>query len=172
MKNAPRLHLVCGPIGAGKTTYSNQLAEQSGGIVFSIDSWMATLFQPDLGSEFEFKAMNPVWFSDRVDRCESLIYTTGSQILAAGGVVILDLGYIRRTRRDAARAYASSTGVEAQWHHVTAEQAVRQQRVERRNQHRGHTYALGVTPEMFAFAEKFYEAPSEPELASAKVVRT
>jgi len=33
---------VCGPIGAGKSTYSGQLAEATAGITFSIDEWMRT----------------------------------------------------------------------------------------------------------------------------------
>jgi pantothenate kinase-related protein Tda10 len=36
--------LVCGPVGAGKTTYSMALAKEIGAIRFSIDPWMQTLF--------------------------------------------------------------------------------------------------------------------------------
>jgi nucleoside-triphosphatase THEP1 len=31
------IHLICGSTGAGKTTYANRLAEEVGGVVFSID---------------------------------------------------------------------------------------------------------------------------------------
>ncbi|GHD67016.1 AAA family ATPase [Jeongeupia chitinilytica] len=172
MNDHHRLHLVCGPVGAGKTSYSHQLAEQSNGIVFSIDQWMAKLFQPDLNPEVDLKTMNPSWFSDRVDRCESMIYETSSYILSAGGVVILDLGFIRQARRDTAYAFASSQNVQAQLHYVTAEQAVRQKRVEQRNAERGQTYAVAITPAMFAFAESMFQAPDGQELASATIVRT
>lgn len=133
---------------------------------------MARLFQPDVSSDVDLKTMNPAWFSDRVDRCESMIYATSAQILSAGGVVILDLGFIRKVRRDTAHDFASRNGFQAQWHYVTAEQAIRQQRVEQRNEQRGPTYAAAVTPRMFAFAEMVFEAPDAEELVSAKFVRT
>lgn len=167
-----RIHMIAGPVGAGKTTYARQLAEQTNGIVFSIDNWMSTLFKPDLSAEVDLKTINPSWFSQRVDRCESLIYETSKEVLSAGGVVILDLGFIRKARRDRAHAFASSKALQAQLHYVTAGQAVRQKRVEQRNLERGPTYAMGVTPAMFDFAEKFFEAPTEYELASAIVVHT
>ena len=37
-----RLLLVCGPTGAGKTTYSLSISKEVGAIRFSIDPWMQT----------------------------------------------------------------------------------------------------------------------------------
>lgn len=42
----PTIHLICGSTGAGKTTYSARLSEQTGAVSFSIDDWMVTLFGP------------------------------------------------------------------------------------------------------------------------------
>ncbi len=44
---APRVHLIAGSTGAGKTTYARALAEQVGGVRFSIDEWMTALFWMD-----------------------------------------------------------------------------------------------------------------------------
>lgn len=41
-----------------------------GVLFFSIDNWMKALFEPDLHPDFKFSAMDPKWFSERVDRCE------------------------------------------------------------------------------------------------------
>ncbi len=35
-----RLILVCGPVGAGKTTYSMSLCEEIKAVNFSIDPWL------------------------------------------------------------------------------------------------------------------------------------
>ena len=35
----PLLHMVCGGVGAGKTTYARKLADEIGGLRFSIDEW-------------------------------------------------------------------------------------------------------------------------------------
>ena len=43
----PLIHLICGSTGAGKTTYARELATNIGGVVFSIDEWMVTLFGED-----------------------------------------------------------------------------------------------------------------------------
>jgi len=45
-----RLILVCGPTGAGKTTYSLSLSKEIDAIRFSIDPWMQTLFSKDMSS--------------------------------------------------------------------------------------------------------------------------
>ena len=42
-----QIHLICGSTGAGKTTYARELANNIGGIVFSIDEWMVSLFRED-----------------------------------------------------------------------------------------------------------------------------
>ncbi|MDD5113116.1 MAG: AAA family ATPase [Methylobacter sp.] len=172
MNTHSRIHIVAGPVGAGKTTYARQLAEQTNGIVFSIDNWMSSLFKPDLSEDVDLKTMIPAWFAERVDRCESMIYETSKEILATGGVVVLDLGFIRKSRRDKAHDFASSQELQAQLHCVSADKAVRQKRIEQRNLERGPTYAMGVSPAMFEFTEKVFETPTEHELESAIVVRT
>ena len=44
----PRVHLVIGPVGAGKSTYVRQLVQQHPRAVpLNLDDWMATLFSPD-----------------------------------------------------------------------------------------------------------------------------
>jgi predicted kinase len=48
----PRLILVCGPTGAGKTTYAISLSEEAKAIRFSIDPWMQTLFASDMMFNF------------------------------------------------------------------------------------------------------------------------
>ncbi len=171
MTQQARIHLICGPIGAGKTTYAQQLATTLQGVVFSIDEWMATLFHADIGRDTTVQNMNPAWFAERVDRCEAMIFDTSAKLLAVGGVAILDLGLLRRARRDKARAFAASHALSAQLHFITADVEVRRQRVLARNQ-AGSAGKVVVSPEMFGFAEHIFEAPSEDELVNATVVRS
>jgi predicted kinase len=171
MITAPRVHLICGPVGAGKSTYATQLATTLRGVVFSIDEWMTILFHADIAAGTTLQTMNPVWFSERVDRCEAMIYQSSAKLLHAGGVAILDLGFLRRARRDKAREFAAAQPLAAQLHYVTAEVEVRRQRVAARNEARPPG-GFPVSPEMFAFAERIFEAPSEEELLHATVVRT
>jgi len=41
------IHLVCGPIGAGKTTYAKDLSKKENTILFSEDDWLRKLFVPE-----------------------------------------------------------------------------------------------------------------------------
>jgi predicted kinase len=163
----PIVHLICGPVGSGKTTYSRQLASEHTAIVFSIDEWMQNLFGGDLPKESEMAKVDFAWFSERVDRCEVQIWSVAEQLLNQGQNVILDLGFIRKARRDKARGTASELGFKSQLHIVDADIETRRDRVSIRNSSKAQTYAFAVTPAMFAFAEKMYEMPDEVELEHA-----
>ena len=41
------IHLICGPIGAGKTTNAIKIAKVCNAIRFSEDEWLERLFVPD-----------------------------------------------------------------------------------------------------------------------------
>ena len=159
----PVVHLICGPVGSGKTTYSRKLASEHNAIVFSMDEWMQNIFGADLPQESDMAKVDFAWFSERVDRCEVQIWTVANQLLNRGQNVILDLGFIRKARRDKARGTASGFGFQCLLHVVDADLETRRDRVSIRNSSKGQNYAFAVTPAMFVFAEKMYEAPDEVE---------
>ena len=47
---APTLHLVCGKIGAGKSTLSQQLALKPRHVLISEDTWLAALYPGEIHS--------------------------------------------------------------------------------------------------------------------------
>lgn len=166
------IHLICGPVGSGKSTYARKLSSDNAAVVFSMDAWMAKLFAPDIALDTTLQTMSPAWFAERVDRCESVIYLMAAEMLRCGSSVILDLGFIRRQRRDTAYAFAARHNCSVMFHYVTAEPDVRRNRVASRNKQQGETYSIEVTPQMFDFAESVFEAPGAKELAGAKVILT
>jgi predicted kinase len=163
----PIVHLISGPVGAGKTSYSRKLASEHNAVVFSIDEWMQNLFGGDLPEQAEMAKVDFAWFSERVDRCESQVWSVAKQLLSQGQSVILDFGFIRKARRDKARGTASGFGFRTLLHVVDADLETRRTRVSLRNSSQGNTYAFAVTPAMFAFAEKMYEAPDAAESEEA-----
>ena len=48
------LHLIFGPIGAGKTTYARDLARRERAVAFVLDEWGARLFGPDVHGPLDF----------------------------------------------------------------------------------------------------------------------
>lgn len=159
------VHLILGPQGAGKSTHSLELAEREGAVRFSIDEWMQSLFGPDAPESLSLS-----WVMDRVQRCESQIWATASQISQAGGCVVLDLGFTKLESRKKFRRLAEGIGADTHLHVLDAPHAVRKERVMKRNIDRGETFSFEVTPMMFDFMEKEFQRPTEEELSQARLV--
>lgn len=63
-----RVHLIEGPVGAGKSTFGATLAASSNGVHIPLDEWFATLFSPDRpGGDFV------PWYVERKERLLDLI---------------------------------------------------------------------------------------------------
>ncbi len=158
------LHVIFGPCGAGKTTYAHALARREGAVAFVLDEWGARLFGPDVQGPLDFG-----WMLERLGRCNALIWSTATAVLAAGTSVVLDVGAMRRADRARIGQIAQEKGLSMQWHFVDAPQEVRRARVAGRNETKGETFAREVPPEMFDMIEGLYEAPAPAELEGALV---
>ena len=167
MHHTPTVHIVFGPLGAGKTTLARQLAHQNQAVRFSIDEWMIQLFGPDLP-----KSMSLSWMQDRVRRCETKIWSVAQQVMKVGSNVVLDLGFMMVSDRKRFINLANEASRGCNLHHVTASHANRRARVLNRNTERGETFAFEVTPMMFDFMEKQFESPTETELLGCNKICT
>jgi len=154
-----RMIIVCGPTGAGKTTYSLSLAKEIEAIKFSIDPWMQTLFAKDMTS------LDYQWMIERVNRCNEQIWEVSEQILKNNGNVILDLGFTTKAQRDVFVNRANELGIDSEVHYLEAPRNIRKQRIEKRNSEKDPAvYALEVTDMMFDFMEPRFEIPDQEEL--------
>ena len=150
--------LVVGCTGAGKTTYARALADEIGGVRFSIDEWMTALFWPDSPQPIEF-----AWTMERIDRCEAQIFAMASQLADRGVPAILDLGFTKYEHREKFRALGLDAKLGSVVHFVDVPAEERWQRVSRRNREQGETYAMQVDRDMFDFMEGMWEPPTEQE---------
>lgn len=157
----PFAHLITGATGAGKTTYARALADEIGGVIFSIDEWMTGLFAPDLPAP-----LTPAWIWERVARCETLIQKQALQVLSRGLPTVLDLSFLQAAdrRRMAAAVWAAGFDVRLHWLDVPVE--TRWQRVAHRNTEKGPTYSMPVTRPMFDYIETRWQPPSAEELTA------
>lgn len=155
----PRLILVCGPVGVGKTTYSLSLSEEVEAVRFSIDPWMQRLFAADMTS-LDFS-----WMMERVQRCQEQIWETSVQILQLDRNVCLDLGFTTKAQRGWITTRAKELGIDAELHYLQASTNIRWERVEKRNKEKDPAvYSFEVTKMMFDFMEPRFEVPGEDEL--------
>jgi predicted kinase len=161
-----RFHLVCGSTGAGKTTYSIALSDRIGGVRFSIDEWMGTLFGKDVAEPIQFS-----WMIERVHRCETQIGRIALRCAGRGLPVVLDLGFTRADQRARLAALARDAGHEAVLHFLDVPAETRWSRVEARNRDRGDTFSIEVTRPMFDFVEGMWEPPTPDEMSALNGVR-
>lgn len=90
-----QIHLVVGPVGAGKSTYTRKLCNEHQAVRLTLDEWMATLFGED-----QRPAEGRIeWYLARTERCLSLIWQLTKQLTAVGSVVVLEPGLIRLEAR-------------------------------------------------------------------------
>src|SRR5690606_18269563 len=71
-----RVHLVVGPVGAGKSTFARRLARARAAIYLALDEWMAVLFRPDR-PEGDIAS----WYAERAARCVEQIWRVARGML-------------------------------------------------------------------------------------------
>ena len=161
-----RLHFLCGSTGAGKTTYGRRLAEEIGGILFSVDSWMSDLFWMDAP-----QPMDSTWAIDRIERCRTTIWRTAVEVASRGTPCLLEIGFTVRGVRAKYAALAAEAGLDVRLHFLDVPAAERWRRVEVRNREAGGQLGFAVTRAMFDFVEDMWEPPTAEEMAACDGVR-
>jgi len=115
----PRLIVVCGLPGSGKTTHATLLEARLGAIRFSPDEWMDAL-SLDLYDE------------GRREKIEALQWKLGQKLLALGLTVIIEWGTWGRSERDTLRLGARTLGAAVELHYLFAPVDVLFDRLQRR----------------------------------------
>lgn len=150
---APTLHLLCGKIGAGKSTLSQQLAAKPRHVLISEDAWLATLHPGDIHS-----------ISDYLQRAATLrsVLTDHLRALLCVGVsVVLDFPFNTPAARAWAREVFEPVGAAHRLHFLDVADEVCKARLHARN-------ALGEHPfqandEAFEQITRHFVAPAAEE---------
>jgi predicted kinase len=160
-----RIHLLVGPVGAGKSTFGLQLARETGAVRLTLDEWITALFRPDRPESGVIE-----WYVERAARCTERIWVVASAIAAAGVDVVLELGLLRKRDRERIYERIDAAGHALSVHALDAPRDVRRERVERRNREQGPTFSMLVPPDFFERASDFWE-PLEPDECKGRDVR-
>lgn len=115
----PRLIIVCGLPGSGKTTHAKLLENKLRAVRFCADEWMDAL-SLDLYDE------------DRRAKIEALQWKFGQELLMLGLIVIIEWGTWGRSERDALRNGARALGATVDLHYLSAPTDILFDRIQRR----------------------------------------
>jgi predicted kinase len=116
----PRLILICGMSGAGKTTLAKSLEAKHRAIRLSADDWM--------------QALSIDLYDHRMrGKIEQLQWQVGRKLLAAGLTIIIEWGTWARSERDALRLGARALNAAVELHYLSAPPEVLLERIRRRN---------------------------------------
>ena len=165
---APRIHLVIGPVGAGKSTFVRHLVQQHRAVPLNLDDWMATLFSPDRPDLPGADVM--AWYIARTQRCLLQIWKTAEAVLRAGTDVVLEIGLIQQQERDAFYTRMGHWADAMTVYVLDAPRELRRARVNQRNAERGETFSMVVPHHIFELASDLWQPPDQAECEAHTVV--
>jgi predicted kinase len=162
---SPHIHLIEGPVGAGKSTFAKAMATHSPCVHIALDEWFARLFSPDRPDGDVTS-----WYIQHKHRLVDLIWDHAQSVIAAGSNVALELGLIQRRARLDFYQRVESSALDFTVHVLDAPLDLRRQRVQLRNQDRGPTFSMVVPEHIFEIASRMWEPPDEFELETYPLI--
>jgi predicted kinase len=154
----PRVHVIEGPVGAGKSTFASSLALRTRGVHMALDEWFVRLFSPDR-PEGNFVP----WYLERKDRLIELIWDHSRRILGSGSDVILELGLIQRQQRSEFCRRIRADAFDMVLYVLDEPRDIRRERVQLRNIEKGSTFSMVVPDHIFEVASDMWEEPDDIE---------
>ena len=149
MQDKPVCYIICGFLGAGKTTYSKKLAQETGALHLNADEWCMKLFSKD---EYEKN------WEDCFLKTMDFLWQRGDELLKEGKSVIFDIGFWSKQSRDEAYKKASELGFLPVVHYVYAPDNILTERIAKRK-----GAIAENTIKNFDEIKKLFEEPSDDE---------
>jgi predicted kinase len=147
------VYVLCGFIGAGKTTFAKKLEEQTGAVRITKDEWLIRLVGNDPTID---------GYADFDDRMCGLSRDIAFQLAGKGIDVILDEGFWAREHRDDMRKRAEDAGAQAVMYFLDTPIETIRERVAQRNAHPGND-SFTINEELLEGYLAFWQPPGDDE---------
>lgn len=149
------IHLLCGKICAGKSTYAKKLHQENNGIILSCDELVLSIFDEHLGDKHE----------EIVDRCKEYLYKLSIQMATSGYNVILDMGFWSKLERDTTKARFKNLDIPTKLHYIYVDDETQLLHIKERNSHLSkNCYYVDET--ILTKCNGLFETPSSEELSN------
>jgi predicted kinase len=151
VEQRPRLVLVCGLPGSGKTTLARKVADELPAVRLCPDEWMT-----ELGID--------LWDEAARDRIERLFWQLAQELLRHRQSVVLESGFWLRSERDEMRLGGRALGAAVELRYLPASIDELVRRLERRRAEGGPGTVTISRANLERFLSSF-EAPDAEEIA-------
>jgi hypothetical protein len=153
-KKQPTVYVICGFIGAGKTTFARKLEKQTGAIRVTKDEWIIKIFGNKIASDKNFG----VFDKNITELATDIVF----KILRAGTDVIIDEGFWVKSQRDDIKKKILDVGAKPIFYYVECPVEKMRKRVVSRN--KGSSIdSFEISEEMFDRYLKYWEPPKKEE---------
>ena len=155
MKNTQLIaYVICGFIGAGKTTFARKLEHETGAIRITKDEWMIKIFGSKITTDANF---------ERYDKLVTELATDiAFKILKSGNDVILDEGFWVKSQRDEIKKNILQAGAKPIIYYVESSIALMKERVINRSKN-PPIDSFEINEDMFDNYLKYWEPPTREE---------
>jgi predicted kinase len=153
-KKQPIAYVICGFIGAGKTTFARKLEKETGAIRITKDEWVIKIFGNKITSDNNFEKYDK--------NITELATDIAFKILKAGKDVIIDEGFWVKSQRDDIKKKISEVGAKPILYYVECPVEKMRERVVTRSKIPSED-SFEINGEMFDSYLKYWQPPEEDE---------
>lgn len=160
-KKQPIAYVICGFIGAGKTTFARKLEKETGAIRVTKDEWIIKIFGNKITLDNNFEVYDK--------NITKLATDIAFKILKAGKDVIIDEGFWVKSQRGDIEKKILQVGAKPIFYYVESSVEKMKERVINRSKN-PPIDSFEISVEMFNSYLKYWQAPDESE--NVKVVKS
>ena len=147
-------YVICGFIGAGKTTFARKLEKETKAIRITKDEWIIKIFGNKITSDKNFEVYDK--------NITELATNIAFKILKAGKDVILDEGFWVKSQRDDIKKKILQVGAKPIFYYVESSVEKMKERVINRSKNPTKD-SFEINEEMFDKYLKYWEPPKKEE---------
>ncbi len=154
MKQHGTLIFFCGKMGAGKSTAAARMAEESGAILLSEDTWLAALYPDEIAGLPDYLKYSA--------RLKGLLTGHVRSLLLSGQSVVMDFPGNTRKQRAWFREIVEQDGIPHRLIYLNVPDTVCLERIAKRRTEQPDRAAFD-SEEVFHHITSFFEPPTEDE---------